>query len=276
MPAKNPITISSPQNPKVKSLVRLGDRRERDEKQCFLVEGIREISRALDGDYVLKEILSAESLLTNEGRSFFSEYAGSIKNAEHTLISNEVFEKIAVRSGSDGILAVFAYKAMTLSALALGKEPFLLLTEDVEKPGNLGAILRTANGAGVDAVLVLSRGVDPYNPNAIRASLGAVFATPVVLCSNEEALRFCQERGIQVVVASPEATKDFSEIVATKGVGILVGSEADGVSAFWKENADTHVAIPMAGKVDSLNVSVAAGIMMYEVRRQRGHKSRRT
>lgn len=276
MKSKSPIVISSGQNPRIKSLVRLSERRERDQEQSFLVEGLREIARAVEAGYLLKEALWCDEILTDGARQFMGLYERQLLAADCVVISREVFQKLAVRDGSDGILAVFAYKPLSLETIALGRPPFLLLTEDVEKPGNLGAILRTANGAGVNAVLVLNRGVDSYNPNAIRSSLGAVFSTPVVGCSNEQALEYCIEHNIAIVVASPEAAKEFSSIEACEGIAILVGSEANGVSDFWKNKSVTKVAIPMAGQVDSLNVSVAAGIMMYEVRRQRGASKKET
>lgn len=261
--------ISSPQNPRIKSLVKLGDRKGRQAAGLFAVEGVREIERALEGGFAPQEVYYCPKSLSKGADKLLMSLRKSLSAKVFFELTAPVYEKIAMREGSEGVVITFELKSRELTSWNPGKQPFLLLTEDIEKPGNLGAMLRTADGAGVDGVLVLSRSADIFSPQVIRSSLGAVFSNQVVTCSNEEALEFCKKWKVSVVVASPEAKDKWSAVKGTGAIGILTGSEANGVSDWWKSRANQLVAIPMRGRVDSLNVSVATAIMLYEVRRQR-------
>ena len=261
--------ITSPQNPRIKSLVKLADRKGRQAAGVFAVEGNREIERALESAYEPTEVYFCRDVMSKGAEKILSGLRRRLAASAVFEITASAYEKVAIREGSEGLVVTFKPITNNLSDWIPGKTPFILMTEDIEKPGNLGAMLRTADGAGVDGVLVLSRSADIYSPQAIRSSLGAVFSNRVMTCSNEDAIEFCRKWKISTVVASPEAKASWSSINGKGAVAILTGSEANGVSDWWKSRAAAMVAIPMQGKVDSLNVSVATAIMLYEVRRQR-------
>ena len=261
--------ITSPQNPRIKSLVKLADRKGRQVAGLFAVEGNREIERALESGYDASEIYFCREIMSKGAEKILAGLRRRLTASAIFEITASAYEKIAVREGSEGLVVTFKPAARSLTDWTPGKLPFILMTEDIEKPGNLGAMLRTADGAGVDGVLVLSRSADIYSPQVIRSSLGAVFSNRVMTCSNEDAFEFCRKWKISTVVASPEAKSSWSTVNGKGAVAVLTGSEANGVSDWWKSRATAMVAIPMRGKVDSLNVSVATAIMLYEVRRQR-------
>ncbi len=253
--------ITSLQNPRVKAVVRLrGDRRQRNKEGLTLVEGRDEIALALASGLQPRTLFVAPELATRPLDGI---------QAEVLSVSRAVFAKISYRENPDGWLALFPTPHHQLDDLRLGPAPFLLLAESVEKPGNLGAMLRTADAAGLDALLVCDPRTDLYNPNVVRASRGALFCVPTVQTSSEAALDWLKRRGIRVLAASPQAERPYSAVDLTGPVCIAVGTEDAGLSDFWMQAADLQVQIPMMGRVNSLNVSAAAAILVYEALRQR-------
>jgi TrmH family RNA methyltransferase len=253
--------ITSLQNPRIKQLVKLQERRTRDEEGLMLVEGVYEIETAL------RSGLAPQTVYTS------TEVAGdrklTISNVECVMVSPQVFAKISYRDNPDGWLAVFPIPHHTLDELKMSAFPFVVIAEAVEKPGNLGAILRTADAAGVDALLVCDPRVDIYNPNVVRASRGTLFTVPVVQVRNQQALGWLQKNKIMILAATPSATKIYNEVDLRQSAAIAVGTEDEGLSDFWLSHADEKVLIPMKGKVNSLNVAVSVAIISYEVVRQR-------
>ncbi|WKZ48676.1 MAG: RNA methyltransferase [Anaerolineales bacterium] len=253
--------IASLQNPRVKRLVKLrDDKKTRRQDGLMLVEGFDEIQLALAAGHKPQTVLSAPQIASRHL---------TFSHAEALTVSRAVFEKISYRENPDGWLAVFPIPRTTLSDLKLSKTPLVIVAESVEKPGNLGAILRTADAAGVDALLVCDSRVDVWNPNVVRASRGAVFCVPVVECDNASALERLKGGAIRVAAASPAGDEVYSNVDLSQPVAIAVGTEDEGLSDFWMTNADVKLKIPMLGKVNSLNVSVSTALILYEAVRQR-------
>ncbi|HEX6462108.1 MAG TPA: TrmH family RNA methyltransferase [Candidatus Saccharimonadales bacterium] len=258
--SNQPLTITSPANPKIKWLVSLHKHANRRREGVVIVEGNKEINFALDAGLRLEELFIVKELSDN------NLLPGAEKNF---LISKTCFEKAAYRANSDGLIGIFAEPRRSLSSLQLSKAPFIIILEAVEKPGNLGAIIRTADGASADAVIVCDERCDIWNPNAIRASVGTIFSTPVFTATKEIVAAFLKEKSIQPFAAA--LTKNAIPYTSTSFKGpaaIIFGTEANGLSDFWLAHT-TNIIIPMHGKNDSLNVSVAAGVLAYEVVRQR-------
>ena len=256
--------ITSLQNPRVKHIVRLrDDKRQRSEDGLMLVEGYDEIQLARSAGHEPRTILFAPELPSRQLE------AGK---AESLTVSRAVFEKMSYRENPDGWLAVFATPQASLADLKLSDSPLVIVAESVEKPGNLGAILRTADAAHVDALLVCNPRVDVWNPNVVRASRGASFSVPVVESDNPSALEWLRRSGLPILAATPSADAIYSDVNLREPVAIAVGTEDEGLSEFWLSNADLKVKIPMLGRVNSLNVSVSTALILYEAVRQRGHK----
>ena len=264
-----PKQITSPQNPLIKNIAVLGAKaRERKEQGMFVAEGLREVGLALCSGF------EAEVLLFEDAVTPLAIIENLLKNAsrqpaELIATNAQVFEKIAYRTGVPNVVAVFRMKNTTLDDLRLSENPLLLIMESVEKPGNLGAMLRTADAAGVDAVLVCDPHTDLFNPNAIRASLGAIFTVPVVALSSEEAVVFLHNNSIKIMATWLEAATSLYTTDLRQPLAFVLGAEATGISSYWVEQADERIAIPMAGQVDSLNVSASAAIVLFEAVRQR-------
>ncbi len=253
--------ITSLQNPRVKHLVRLRDeKRQRRQDGLMLVEGYDEIQLALSAGHKPRTILSAPEM---DSRQIL------VADAEIITVNRPVFEKVSYRENPDGWLAVFPIPRTSLADLQLGESPLVIVAESVEKPGNLGAVLRTADAAHADALLVCNPRVDLWNPNVVRASRGAVFSVPTVECDNASALEWLKGRAIQILAATPSADEIYSNIDLTGPVALAVGTEDEGLTGFWMANADMMVKIPMMGKINSLNVSVSAALILYEAVRQR-------
>jgi len=261
-------TITSLQNPRLKRLVRLRDRRARDEERAFLVEGYREVRRALERKVVLDELYFSRDwfLGENEPALLAAAEAGGAKLFE---LSKEAFAKVAYRERPDGILAVAPQWRRTLADLTLPAVPFVLVVEAIEKPGNLGTILRSADAAGCDAVIVCDPVTDLFNPNVVRASTGVLFSVPCVVEESAKVLAWLRERGMRTVATTPAAKAVYSECDLKGPLAVVMGSEQYGLSEFWLKNADIPVRIPMAGQADSLNVAMAALITLFEAVRQR-------
>lgn len=261
--------ISSVQNGLVKSLVVLGDKsKARKQSKTFLLEGRRELSLALQGGYKIQQLFYYTDLLPLgfDVEEFPAE--------DYIEVTKEVYEKIAYRSTTEGILAVLKDKTMLLEKLSFTtKAPLILVAEAPEKPGNIGAMLRTADAANVDAVLIANPKTDMFNPNIIRSSVGCLFTTQIATGSTEEIISYLKENNIESYAAAlKEDSEHYHEQNFTKPTAIIVGTEAVGLSDEWLNNADKKIIIPMLGKIDSMNVSVAAGILVYEAKRQRNFK----
>lgn len=266
--------LTSMQNDRVKQLVKLRDRRARDETGLFLIEGYRELSRAVDAGVAVEALYICPELFLGAHEGGLIERALQL-GGQLFVCSAQVFQKISYRDRPDGLIAVAAQHHRTLvdleSSLKRKKAspPFLIVAEAIEKPGNLGTILRSSDAVGLDGVVVCDRCTDIYNPNVVRASVGTLFTVPVVESGSEEALQWLKEQGIAVVAATPSAEKEYTQVDMTGPVAIAVGTEQLGLSPVWMENADIQVRIPMLGIADSLNVATATTLLLYEVVRQR-------
>lgn len=255
--------LTSLQNPRVKTIVKLrDDKRQRQREGVMLVEGQYELELALASGLRPREVFLCEEL-ANDRPAVFADLLP-------VTVTRRVFEKMSHREGPDGWLAVFPTPRQTLDSLPLSPSAFLVLAESVEKPGNLGAILRTADAAGVDGLLVCDPRVDLYNPNVVRASRGTLFTVPAVEATNREALAWLRVNCIRVLAATPHTDQVYTDVDLCQPVCIAVGTEDEGLTDFWMDNADLKVKIPMMGKVNSLNVSTSTAIILYEVVRQRG------
>ena len=254
--------ITSLQNTHIKYIVKLrNDKRQRQRDGMMLVEGWDEINLALATGYKAQTLLTAPELSSRQ-----------IDNAqvETITVNRAVFEKISYRENPDGWLGIFPIPKVSLDNLKLDGSPLLIVAESIEKPGNLGAILRTADAAGVDALLVCDPRVDLYNPNVVRASRGACFAVPSFEVSNEAALAYLREHGIRIVAATPQAEAEYAHQDLRGPLAIAVGTEDNGLTDFWLKQSDINVKIPMIGRVNSLNVSIATALIVFEALRQRG------
>jgi TrmH family RNA methyltransferase len=264
--------ITSLQNPRVKQLVRLRERRERDEAGVFLVEGYRELGRALARDKQIDEVHFSPSWFLGENERDLlagAEAAG----ARLFELSREAFAKVSYRDRPDGLLGVARQWSTGLDSLRLPETPFLLVVEAIEKPGNLGTLLRGADAAGVHAVIVCDPVTDLFNPNVVRASTGVLFSVPVAVAPTPEVIAWLRERGIRTAATTPAATVLHSDSDLTGPLAIVMGSEQYGLSDTWLQAADLPVRIPMAGQADSLNVAMAAIITLFEAVRQRGART---
>jgi RNA methyltransferase, TrmH family len=256
--------ITSPQNPKIKSIAALDKARERKSRNVFLIEGVKELGLAMSAGYNLVSVYFCPSIISEEAIL-------QIVQNERLLIPVDagVFEKIAYRESTGGIIAVAEQRAHTLNNVRLPANPLILVVEGVEKPGNLGALLRTADAAGIDAVVVCDPQTDFYNPNVVRASIGCVFTTQLASCTSEEAISWLKEQGIKIYSTYLKAAKPYHTIDYTQPSAIVMGTESTGLSSLWIENASANIVIPMQGQIDSMNVSTAAAVVIFEAKRQR-------
>ena len=272
-PFSHPEPITSPANPRIKHLVRLRERRERDQSGLFLIEGYRELSRALEGGVELTELYSCPSLYLGEHEGALVE-AAIAAGAELIPVAESPFRKASYRDRPEGLLGVARQFPTGLERLQPGPDPLLLVVEAIEKPGNLGTMLRTAEAAGAAAVVVCDPATDPFNPNVVRASLGTLFSVPVVVGDTPGAIARLRALGIRTVATTPSASLAYWEADLTGPVAVVVGSEQYGLSAAWLEAADLRVVIPMPGSVDSLNAAMAAGVVLFDAVRQRAAADR--
>lgn len=259
--------ITGLQNPKIKNIVKLSKNKERKEQNLFLIEGARELSLAIAGGYDIHSVFVCPELFE---KTDYPDVLDHINPHKLFEVSEPVFEKIAYREGSDGLLTLARPKNHQLSDLKLLDNPFLIILEAVEKPGNLGAILRTADAAQADAVIICDPATDLYNPNAVRSSVGCLFTVQTAICSSQEAIEYLREKGIKSFAAELKASQWYQDTDFTEPSAIVMGTEADGLTDFWLNNADARIKIPMRGKIDSLNVSVSTAVLTFEAMRQRG------
>jgi len=261
--------ITSTQNSFIKELIQLKDKsRVRKKTQTFLIEGLREISLAIKGSYEISTILVDTSIIKN--REIETLIKASKSTFEVIHISNEVYKKLALRETTEGILAVAKCKNLDINSIKLtSKNPLILIAEAPEKPGNIGALLRTADAAGIDAVFIANPKTDIYNPNIIRTSIGCVFTTTIATGSTAEIISYLKEKNINMYGAALTASVEYQSINYIEASAIIVGTEATGLTEDWLKNTTKNIIIPMRGAIDSMNVSVSAAIILFEAVRQR-------
>lgn len=259
--------ISSLQNPAIKNVVKLSKSKERKEQQLFVIEGARELSHACSGGYQVESVYVFRDMFA---KTKYPDVLARIDDSRIFDISQAVFEKIAYRENSDGIIAIAKPKLHSLDQLHVSENPFVIVLESVEKPGNLGAILRTADAAAVDALIVCDPQTDLYNPNVIRSSIGTIFTVQTAVCSSREALDWLEQHHIVSFAAELQASEFYHTVDFRSPSAIVMGTEADGLTHFWLQHTKKRIKIPMRGKIDSLNVSVSTAILTFEAMRQRG------
>ena len=296
-----PETITSGQNPKIKTLLELQEKSKlRREMGLFVVEGRRELGHCLDAGFVPDTVFICPEIFDSsakgippKGRATRGTEAGgpernavkrAVGSSEARLprgvyplpigtkvfhVSKSVYEKIAYRGGTEGIIAEIKYKDRKLEDIRLKENPLVIVLESVEKPGNLGAILRSADAANATGVIVCDPLTDLYNPNLIRSSIGAVFTVPTVACTSAECISFLKQNGIQILTAQLQDSHLYYDTPMSGPTAIVMGTESTGLTDTWRQAADAHIRIPMLGQLDSLNVSVSAAILLFEAVRQR-------
>jgi len=241
--------------------------RERRKQQLFIIEGKKEIALAVEAGYKIGNIFYCDEITS------LDEIPQPLKEDKLIIpVSRDVFDKIAVRESTGGIIAVAEQKAHLLSQIKLRKNPLVLILESVEKPGNLGAILRTADAAAVDAVIICDPQTDFYNPNVIRSSVGCVFTNQLAAVTSEDAIKWLEKNQIKLFCASLQASKPYHQIDFTQPCAIVMGTEATGLSETWTKISAANIIIPMKGKIDSMNVSNATAVVVFEAMRQRGFR----
>ena len=258
--------ISSVQNPFIKSLVQLQEKaKTRKQTGTFLIEGQREISLALKGGYALQSILFVPEIIDyNTIKNIINQ------DLEFIEISKEVYQKLAYRDTTEGVLAIAEIKSLELADLKLSENPLILVAEAIEKPGNIGAILRTADAANIDAVIIANPKSDLYNPNVVRSSVGCLFTRQIATDSTENVIAFLKQKNINFYSATLQNSTAYHSQNYTSPTALIVGTEATGLTQAWREQSTSNIIIPMQGEIDSMNVSVAAAILLFEAKRQRG------
>ena len=280
-------TVTSAQNPKIKDLLALQEKsRLRRERGLFAVEGQRELGHCLNAGFVPETLFVSGEVIANnlaaakaaniEGKDGLEALVARAEALNPKLLLVQLpaflYEKVAYRGSTEGVIAVMRSRELSLADLTVNANPLIVVLEGVEKPGNLGAVLRSADAAGADAVLLCDPLTDLYNPNLIRSSIGAVFTVPVVCCTSADAISWLKERSIRIYTAQLQDSSLYYDCPMTGGTAIAIGTEATGLSEDWRKAADAHIRIPMEGKLDSLNASVSAAILLYEAVRQRNSK----
>lgn len=258
--------ITSAQNPYIKQLIQLKEKsRVRKKSELFLIEGQREITLAIKGGYFIETILFNPELISEDQiNNLENEYNNIIE------VSKDVYQKLAYRDSTEGLIAVAKTKELSIENLNIERtNPLILIAEAPEKPGNIGALLRTADAANVNAVIIANPKTDMYNPNIIRSSVGCLFTNQIATGSTKDIINYLKENHINIYCAALQASVDYHTQDFTQATAIIVGTEATGLSNEWLENSTQNIIIPMQGEIDSMNVSVAAGILIFEVKRQR-------
>lgn len=258
--------IESLQNPYIKSLIQLQEKSKiRKKTNTFLIEGIREIELALKGGYELETLLFCTDIFLEDNLSKYNNKANN-----YIEISKEVYQKLAYRDTTEGIIGVAKSKSLQLNDLNLSKNPLILVAEGIEKPGNLGALLRTADAANIDAVIVANPKTDLYNPNVIRSSVGCLFTRQIATAKSEEVIDFLIKENISFYSATLQDSNLYYKENFKEATALVVGTEATGLTEIWRSKSTKNIIIPMQGEIDSMNVSVAAAILLFEAKRQRG------
>lgn len=267
--------ITSAQNPKIKMLLELQEKsKTRRREGLFVVEGRRELEHCIATGYEIHTVFICKDITGEQG---FDEILHILGNASSdgrrqcsiVEIPGHLYQKVAYRGSTEGVIAELHCKKHSLEDLNIKENPVVVVLESVEKPGNLGAILRSADAAGVDAVIVCDPLTDLYNPNLIRSSIGGIFTVPTAAASSEDTIRWLKDRDIKIYTAQLQDSEWYYDTDMSCGTAIVMGTEATGLTDIWRKAADAHIKIPMLGRLDSLNVSVSAAILMYEAVRQR-------
>lgn len=260
--------ITSVHNPKVRQLLLL-QQKSSERRKCglFVVEGGREFFHCVESGYQADTVFVCQSLLPASEKTRLEAFLSS--GCRVYAVSEDVYARMAYRGSTEGLVAEIKERHLTLDQLHLGEHPLLVVLESVEKPGNLGAVLRSADASAVDAVIVCDPLTDIHNPNLIRSSIGAIFTVPCVSCSSEECIEFLHRKDIAILTAQLQDSLPYYDTDMCRGVAIVMGTESTGLTDVWREAADAHIRIPMLGRLDSLNVSVSAAILMFEAVRQR-------
>ncbi|MGC4040139.1 MAG: RNA methyltransferase [Flavobacterium sp.] len=255
--------ITSTQNPFIKSLIQLQEKaKARKQSGTFLIEGMREIELAIKGNYEIETVLFVPEIISNP-------HLFDSQDFQIIEISKEVYQKLAYRDTTEGILAVAKTKSLQLSDLKLPENPLIIVLEALEKPGNIGAVLRTADAANIDAVIIANPKTDLYNPNIVRSSVGCLFTNQIAIGTTEEVIEFLLQQNINFYSATLQNSTAYHTQNYTKPTALAVGTEATGLTQLWREKATQNIIIPMQGAIDSMNVSVAAAILIFEAKRQR-------
>ena len=284
-------TITSAQNRKVKELLTLVEKsKARSAAGLFVVEGQRELGHCLDAGFIPETLFICGEVMAVQNNAVNGAKTGHLteniegKDGLDALITKAealnprlgvvqipafLYEKVAYRGSTEGIIAEVHSVPRSLEDLRLGERPLVLVLESVEKPGNLGAVLRSADAAGADAVIVCDPLTDIWNPNLIRSSVGAVFSVPVAVCTSADAIAFLKKRGIRILTAQLQDSEWYYDTDMTGATALVMGTESTGLTQAWRDSADAHIKIPMLGRLDSLNVSVSAAVLLYEAVRQR-------
>lgn len=284
-------TITSAQNRKVKELLTLVEKsKARSAAGLFVVEGQRELGHCLDAEFIPETLFICGEVMAVQNNAVNGAKTGHLaeniegKDGLDALIAKAealnprlgvvqipafLYEKVAYRGSTEGIIAEVHSVPRSLEDLRLGERPLVMVLESVEKPGNLGAVLRSADAAGADAVIVCDPLTDIWNPNLIRSSVGAVFSVPVAVCTSADAIAFLKERGIRIFTAQLQDSEWYYDTDMTGATALVMGTESTGLTQAWRDSADAHIKIPMLGRLDSLNVSVSAAVLLYEAVRQR-------
>lgn len=257
--------ITSTKNPRIQNLVKLDKPRLRKEQGVFVIEGLKEIEKAFVTGYQMVTMFFCSEIISF---SYVEKYAGD--STEIFSVSRDVFAKITYREDSGGLVVLSKPKSHSLQNIHLHENPLIIVLESVEKPGNLGAILRTADAAGVDALIICDTQTDLYNPNVIRSGLGCLFTVPVATGSTEEVIQWLKDHGISIFCTGLNASVPYHTIDFTLPAAIVMGTESTGLTQKWLNASDQNIIIPMSGMADSLNVSVSAAIVIFEAKRQRG------
>lgn len=256
--------IESLQNPLIKNILKLQEKsRERKKQGLFVVEGKREIELARKGAYEITSLLFVASKVNDE-------YLHEFGSSELIEITQDIYQKIAYRESTEGVMALVKVKDHSLNSLKFSHDnPLILVAESIEKPGNIGAILRTADAANLDAVIIANPKADVYNPNVVRSSVGCVFTNQIATGSSEEVIEFLKEKGIAIYSATLQNSNEYTQENYQQASALVVGTEATGLTQIWRDHATQNINIPMGGEIDSMNVSVAAAILIFEAKRQR-------
>ena len=259
-------TIESIQNPLVKDILKLQEKsRERKKQSLFVVEGKREINLAINGDYVIDTLLIVDGIFSDD--DLLSKLNSSAKVIQ---VTKQVYQKIAYRNSTEGILAIVKTKTFSLEEINFNTpNPLVMVMEGIEKPGNIGAMLRTADASNVDAVLIANPKTDVFNPNIIRSSVGCIFTNQIATGTSEEIITFLKQNNINIYSATLQNSNEYHKEDYTNASALVVGTEATGLSEIWRTEATQNINIPMQGQIDSMNVSVACAILVFEAKRQR-------
>jgi TrmH family RNA methyltransferase len=265
--------ICSLRNEQVKNLVKLRERKHRERQSLFLIEGLREIQHAITAGFDIERLYFCPACFPSQAHQGFIAAQRDADGFPLVEMSDDAFAKASFREGPDGLIALARQHTSLLTEIKLSANPLVLVLEGIEKPGNLGSVLRSADGAGVDAVILVDCVLDLYNPNAIRSSQGLIFALPTVAVEREALSQWLAQHDLRLYATTPDATQLHWTADFSRPAAILMGSESEGLSDYWLAQADLRIRLPMAGQADSLNVGAATAVCLYEAMRQRARVS---